>query len=295
MTTATLNDGTGHLLLRTLNGSDTLQWRSAVRVHTHAIDRRVLELPLVDGDPIRTGGQWQNRPNRHGLYYWAPTQTHVWHESALESACLMALEFQGGVDRIAAQPFRLLFGAGASAVRHDPDFFAVHSNGDQVVYDVKPVARMTADAQAQFAETARICAAVGWRHEVLHEPDPVLARNLDFLRAARHRRCHPTQDVVVPPTRHPLTNRATDLHLRQSVRLQPLSVSADRIGAAAMRCAAILSGLTRKGIEIDRTGRVGPVVEVYPAAALKVWGLPHQGYKGREPANARRRAESWSS
>lgn len=98
-------------------------------------------------------------------------------------------------------------------------------------------------------------------------------------------------DLVVPPTRHPLTNRATDLHLRQSVRLQPLSVSADRIGAAAMRCAAILSGLTRKGIEIDRTGRAGPVVEVYPAAALKLWGLPHQGYKGREPANARRRAE----
>ncbi|MEV5004000.1 DUF429 domain-containing protein [Nocardioides sp. LML1-1-1.1] len=98
-------------------------------------------------------------------------------------------------------------------------------------------------------------------------------------------------DLVVPPTRHPLTNRATDLHLRQSVRLQPLSVSADRIGAAALRCAAILSGLTRKGIEIDRTGRAGPVVEVYPAAALKLWGLPHQGYKGRETANTRRRAE----
>jgi predicted nuclease with RNAse H fold len=99
------------------------------------------------------------------------------------------------------------------------------------------------------------------------------------------------QDLIVPPTRHPLTNRATDLHLRQAVRLQPLSVSADRIGAAAMRCAAILSGLTREGVEVDRTGRSGPVVEVYPAAALKLWGLPHQGYKGRDPANARRRAE----
>lgn len=99
------------------------------------------------------------------------------------------------------------------------------------------------------------------------------------------------RDLVVPPTRHPLTNRATDLHLRGAVRLQPLSVSADRIGAAAMRCAAILSGLTRRDIEIDRTGRSGPVVEVYPAAALKIWGLPHQGYKGREAANVRRRAD----
>ncbi|GGD10631.1 DUF429 domain-containing protein [Nocardioides daphniae] len=49
-------------------------------------------------------------------------------------------------------------------------------------------------------------------------------------------------------------------------------------------------GATVTGIEVGRTGRAGPVVEVYPAAALKLWGLPHQGYKGREPANARRRA-----
>lgn len=196
MTSAALNDGTGRLLLRTLNGLDTLQWRSADRVQTLPIDRKLLELPLVDGDPIRLGGQWQNRPNRHGMYYWAPTQKHVWHESALESASLMVLEFRGRIDRISAQPFRLLFRTGARAVRHDPDFFAVHHDGDQVVYDVKPLSRMTADAQAQFAETARVCAAVGWRHEVLHEPDPVLARNLDFLRAARHRRCHPPTDVV---------------------------------------------------------------------------------------------------
>lgn len=29
---------------------------------------------------------------------------------------------------------------------------------------------------------------------------------------------------------------------------------------------------------VDRSG-AGPVVEVYPAASLKLWGLPHQGYK----------------
>lgn len=188
--------GTEAVLLRTPSGADTVQWRSGNRVQTLPADRKLLEFPVVDGDPIRLGGQWQNRPNRHGLYYWAPTQTHVWHESALESACLMVLEFLGRIDRISAQPFRLLFRSGARAVRHDPDFFAVHRDGDQVVYDVKPIARMTADAQAQFAETARVCAAVGWRHEVLHEPDPVLARNLDFLRGARHRRCHPPIDVV---------------------------------------------------------------------------------------------------
>jgi len=78
--------------------------------------------------------------------------------------------------------------------------------------------------------------------------------------------------------------------MRNELTQASLALSADRIGAAAMRCAAILSGLTREGVEVDRTGRSGPVVEVYPAAALKLWDLPHQGYKGREAANARRRA-----
>lgn len=193
---ATDNTSADRLLPRTLSGLDTLQWRSRNRVQTLAADRKLLEVPLVEGDPIRVGGQWQNRPNRHGLYYWAPTQAHIWHESALEAACLMVLEFLGRVDRICAQPFRLLFRTTAPVVRHDPDFFAVHRDGDQVVYDVKPLSRMTTETQAQFRETARVCAAVGWRHEVLHEPDSVLARNLDFLRAARHQRCHPPSDVL---------------------------------------------------------------------------------------------------
>lgn len=197
VTRASLSSGLEKsVLLRTPSGADALQWRSGDRLQTLPADRKLLEVPLVDGEPIRVGGQWQNRPNRHGLYYWAPTQTHVWHESALESACLMVLEFAGRIDRISAQPFRLLFRRGARSVRHDPDFFAVHRDGDHVVYDVKPLSRMSAEAKAQFVETARVCAAVGWRHEVLHEPDPVFARNLDFLRSARHRRCHPPNEVV---------------------------------------------------------------------------------------------------
>jgi hypothetical protein len=108
----------------------------------------------------------------------------------------MDLEFAGEVGRIAAQPFRVLFRSGAAAVRHDPDFFALHRNGDQVVYDVKPAARMTSEARAQFEETARVCDLIGWRHRVLHEPDPTVTVNLDFLRPARHRRCHPHSEVL---------------------------------------------------------------------------------------------------
>lgn len=91
-------------------------------------------------------------------------------------------------------------------------------------------------------------------------------------------------DLVVPETRRPLTYRATDLHVWQRTGVRPLAVSAERIGAAAMRCAALLAMLTRSGTVVDRAGG-GPVLEVYPAASLKIWQLPHRGYKGDSPEN----------
>jgi predicted nuclease with RNAse H fold len=42
--------------------------------------------------------------------------------------------------------------------------------------------------------------------------------------------------------------------------------------------------LAGQGQPVDRRG-AGVVVEVYPAASLKRWGLPHRGYK--QPRNAR--------
>lgn len=184
------------LLLRADSGIDLVQWRSPSGIQTHDVGRHLLELPVVECDPIRVGSQWQNRPNQHGLYFWQRTGRHIWYESALEAACLVALDQNGEIDKIAAQPFRLLFRTGAKSVRHDPDFFAIHRNGDQVVYDVKPLARMSAEARAQFAETARVCEMVGWRHVVLNEPDPTTATNLAFLRSARHARCHPDPVIL---------------------------------------------------------------------------------------------------
>ncbi len=57
----------------------------------------------------------------------------------------------------------------------------------------------------------------------------------------------------------------------------PLSVSTDRIGIPAMRCARLLTRLTEDG-DLDRTG-AGKFAEVYPAAALIRWGLDTRGYK----------------
>jgi predicted nuclease with RNAse H fold len=85
---------------------------------------------------------------------------------------------------------------------------------------------------------------------------------------------HQAGTLVVPDGiagkdwRRQLALRQTDLAVRAETGLIPLSVAADRIGLAAMRCAALLARLA------------GVVVEVYPAAALKHWGLTYRRYKG---------------
>jgi predicted nuclease with RNAse H fold len=82
--------------------------------------------------------------------------------------------------------------------------------------------------------------------------------------------------------RRQLAWRVTDEVVREQTGLIPLSVAADRIGHAAMRCAGLLAKLASRGQPVDRGG-AGAVVEVYPAASLKCWGLAYRGYK--QPRN----------
>jgi predicted nuclease with RNAse H fold len=75
-----------------------------------------------------------------------------------------------------------------------------------------------------------------------------------------------------------LRYRLTDRVVRKELGLSPLSVSSDRIGVTAWRCARLLT-LARAGSKAaDRTGR-DRIVEVYPAAALAGWRLDRRGYK----------------
>lgn len=95
---------------------------------------------------------------------------------------------------------------------------------------------------------------------------------------------HRTGTIAIPEGvagrdwRRRLAYRVTDLAVRDQTGRMPLSVSADRIGHTAMRCAAILARLANHGYPVDRRG-TGIVVEVYPAASLKEWNLPYRGYK----------------
>lgn len=66
--------------------------------------------------------------------------------------------------------------------------------------------------------------------------------------------------------------------MRAVTGIIPLSVGADRIGHAAMRCAGLLAKLGSAGCPVDRDGS-GIVAEVYPAASLKQWGFAYRGYK----------------
>ncbi|MCY1144593.1 DUF429 domain-containing protein [Actinoplanes sp. Pm04-4] len=78
--------------------------------------------------------------------------------------------------------------------------------------------------------------------------------------------------------RRGLAYRVTDLVVRAEAGLNPLSVAADRIAYVAFRGANLLAHLAAAGLPIDRSG-AGRVVEVYPAASLRRWGLTHRGYK----------------
>jgi predicted RNase H-like nuclease len=89
--------------------------------------------------------------------------------------------------------------------------------------------------------------------------------------------------------RRSLRYRLTDEIVYQQFGRWPLSVSTDLIGVTAMRCAALLDALAAAGHPVDRAGS-GRVVEVYPAAALKHWGLPHQRYKKGKGAIIRSQA-----
>jgi hypothetical protein len=78
--------------------------------------------------------------------------------------------------------------------------------------------------------------------------------------------------------RRTLAFRATDRRVRELTGRWPLSVSTDRLGLTAMRCAALLARIAERGVTIDRAGS-GVAVEVYPGASLRNWGFDTTGYR----------------
>ena len=78
--------------------------------------------------------------------------------------------------------------------------------------------------------------------------------------------------------RRRMAYRETDRQAREITGRWPLSVSTDRLGLTAMRCAGLLSKMQQSGLEVDRSG-AGRVVEIYPGASLRLWGFDTTGYR----------------
>ncbi|MCC4909229.1 DUF429 domain-containing protein [Microbacterium sp. cx-59] len=86
--------------------------------------------------------------------------------------------------------------------------------------------------------------------------------------------------------RRTLAFRETDRDVRRRTGRWPLSVSTDRLGLTAMRCAGLLARIAEAGIPVDRAGS-GRVVEIYPGASLRLWGFATAGYR-TDPEDRRR-------
>lgn len=100
---------------------------------------------------------------------------------------------------------------------------------------------------------------------------------VDFVTAHANRtknvRAHSGIDL-----RRRLAYRHTDRAVREQTGRWPLSVSTDRLGMTAIHCAELLGTFADAGEHVDRSG-AGRLAEVYPAAALRTWGLLTPGYK----------------
>ena len=123
--------------------------------------------------------------------------------------------------------------------------------------------------QSERADKVGIDCPLGW-------PEPFV----EFLIAHRTNPPRPAPPNTSEQGWRSLAYRRTDEHVRTTAGLIPLSVATDRIGLTAMRAARLQTLLANRGHDVDRSG-TGLIVEVYPAAGLKLWRLPHNRYKGR--------------
>jgi predicted nuclease with RNAse H fold len=82
-----------------------------------------------------------------------------------------------------------------------------------------------------------------------------------------------------------LAYRDCDRFVTSITGLIPLSVSADRLAHPAMRCAVIQAKIAQEHGYQPRDGS-GRLMEVYPAASLKLWNVEARRYKGKGTAES---------
>jgi predicted nuclease with RNAse H fold len=122
---------------------------------------------------------------------------------------------------------------------------------------------------AQHVDKLGIDCALGWPIEFV-----------DFLNQHSNpkSKAHPDGGM---DWRRRVSFRESDRHVKEVTGKWPLSVSTDRLGLTAMRCAGLQGRLQQSGIEVNRSG-TAKVVEIYPGASLRLWGFDTTGYRVQE-------------
>lgn len=171
------------------SGHGLVRWKPPQSsVQESPAGRSLLGRHLYLARPFRQPTSYPRQRNYYGLYYFSQTRAHVWHESLNEANMMTYLDHAESIQAIAAQPMEIVFADGG---RHVPDLIALHGNHRQVVYDIKPAARITSKALEQFAKTQAVCATVGWGYEVLPGLPEQMQTNLTWLAHFKHPHFHP--------------------------------------------------------------------------------------------------------
>jgi predicted nuclease with RNAse H fold len=156
------------------------------------------------------------------------------------------------------------------------DLAAQPSNTALCVLDGRDIAQLSTSAtDDMIIEGLRGCAKVG-----IDAPFGWPRPFVEAVVAHRDGEPWPGRDAEPDSYRRSLRLRRTDEAVCElGMGITPLSVSTDRIGVAAFRCALLLDRLGG----VDRSGATGKVCEVYPAAALRRWfGDDARGYRSDE-------------
>lgn len=153
---------------------------------------------------------------------------------------------------------------------------AVTWDGETAVAEVLPGPcddRYLIGLMARRWDKIGIDAPLGWPEQFV-----------DAMVAHRKLKPWPGRDQDAAEHRKQLKYRLTDRVIIERGERAPLSVSTDLIGVVALRAALLLDRYARatRRKPVRRDG-LGPVAEVYPAAALRRWLPEAKGsYKGRD-------------
>lgn len=131
----------------------------------------------------------RNEKTHQGFYWFSQTRQLVWHETMLEYAALMYLDFADDVSAIAAQPMLISFGDGTA---HFPDFMVLTARGEQAIVDVHRADKIEEDP-SQFERTFDLCQRVGWTFRLFAGLTEVQIANLEWISRFRHPSYLPTK------------------------------------------------------------------------------------------------------